>query len=81
MPEDAQSWRDVNQMLQGLMQEAEGPALTGAPPPDATPHSEASVLRERPPPEWGSALFRPVGSPTDGGSRPTPDLPFASPSR
>jgi hypothetical protein len=80
MPDEAQTWRELNQMLQGLMQEAQGQGFTGALPADVPPHPEAGVLRERPPPEWAPPYFsRPVAALTDGYGRRTLDLPFAHP--
>jgi hypothetical protein len=58
MAEEVQSWRDVSQMLQGLMREAEGRVFTGDAPGEAPAHQEEGVGQERPPPELGSLLLR-----------------------
>jgi hypothetical protein len=55
MSKEAQSWREVGRMVQGLMQEAEGRAGTGSVPLEARPHREADTRQERPPPELGHA--------------------------
>jgi hypothetical protein len=60
MSQEAQSWRDLSQMLQGLMQETEGRACTENSPCDAPAHPGAGVGQERPPPESGSARLRPA---------------------
>ena len=59
MSQNARSWREVSQMLQGLMQEAEDSTFAPIPPLDAPLHRGATVLQERPPPESGSALLPP----------------------
>jgi hypothetical protein len=58
MPEDMQSWGDVSQMLQGLLREAEGRAMTGDAAGEALAHQEEGVRPERPPPELAPALSR-----------------------